>query len=366
MPYQRLRTLPLLLAAAIGLSVAPGAAEAATRISGVPIYGQYPELPAGCEATAVSMVIRWAGAPVSKVDVASAIPRQPLLTYGGDVVRGGDPNEGFVGNPFVKESFGVFAKPLVDVIDHFLPGRGVDLTGKTFAELLQVVDSGRPVAAWVTNKLVEPTVNATWYTKDDEKIVWHTPEHVMTIIGYDDDEIIVNDPADGVVRRYPLDRFEHVWETMGRHALTVSMQKQPIFSVYQFSTWLKDFTTMEESIAYAKLWAHSSVVEKATGKPQWDNVPSRVYQNNIWLGDFASQKGATDYAKLWANAKVIDLTTGDVAWNNYPKQVYQGDKLIKEFSYKETYWAIQYARGYADSIVIDPGSGKTLWKFADQ
>ena len=202
------------------------------------------------------MVLQWAGADVSKVDVANEVKKEPTW--------GGDPFKGFVGDPFKKESFGVFAKPMVEVIDTYLPGRGVDLSGSTFDELLQVIDSGSAVAAWVTNKLEEPKNNATWYTEDGKRIFWQSPEHVMVIIGYNDSEIIVNDGADGTIRNYNRARFTSVWEKMGHHALSVSVNAQPKFQVYQGDKLLKEFVSFSDGIAYAKLWAHSKVIDKSS------------------------------------------------------------------------------------------------------
>jgi uncharacterized protein YvpB len=363
MRHTRYACLMLVLAAA--MTCLSGTAEAASkRIWGVPVYGQYPELPAGCEAAAVTMILNWAGANVTKSDVAAAIPRQPLLWRTDGILFGGDPHEGFVGDPFVKEgSFGVFAKPMVSVIDRYLPGRGVDLSGKSFEELLRVVDSGQPVAAWVTNYLEEPKVNANWRTRFGRWITWRSPEHVMTIVGYNDTQIIVNDPANGTVRTYPRDRFKYVWETMGRHALTIAYKPQPKYTVYQYSRPLGEFPTLEESIQYAKLWDHSKVIEKSTGQVKWDNWPARVFQYNTYLNDFLSQTGAIGYAKLWDHSKVIDITTGRIIWNNWPKLVYQGDRLIKTYAWYDTEAAISYAKLYANSRVVDGCTNEVLWRF---
>lgn len=364
MRHKRYAYLTLVLAAAITILPATAAEAASKRIWDVPVYGQYPELPAGCEAAAVTMIMNWAGANVSKSDVAAAIPRQPLLWRTDGLLFGGDPHEGFVGNPFEKEgSFGVFAKPMVKVVDRYLPGRGVDLSGKKFEDLLRVVDSGQPVAAWVTNYLEEPTINASWRTRYGRTITWRSPEHVMTIVGYNDAEIIVNDPANGTVRTYARDRFRYVWETMGRHALTISNKPQAKFSVYQYKTLLKEFPTYEAGLAFAQKWDHSKVIEKSTGETKWDNYPSYVSQNNRYVNSFKSQVGAIGYAQKYAKTKVVDVTTGKIVWNNWPKNVYQGSRLIKTYAWYDVEAAIAYGKLYANSRVVDSATGDVLWKF---
>ncbi|MDR1449660.1 MAG: C39 family peptidase, partial [Propionibacteriaceae bacterium] len=53
----------------------------------VPYLSQLPELPTGCEATAIAMLLQYAGLDWSKLDVADALPVS------------GDPNRGFYGDP---------------------------------------------------------------------------------------------------------------------------------------------------------------------------------------------------------------------------------------------------------------------------
>ncbi|HEU4964207.1 MAG TPA: stalk domain-containing protein [Bacilli bacterium] len=317
------RSLSVLLMTALCVTTSTSpVAAATTRISGVPIYGQYPELPSGCEATAVSMVMRWAGSDATKVDVANAMPREPLPYWQDGKMVGGDPFQGFVGDPYAEHgAFGIFAKPMVAVVNKFLPGRGKDLTGSDFSDLLAVVDSGRPVAAWVTNYLQEPVNNANWTTAQGRSISWHTPEHVMTIVGYNDTQMIINDAATGTVRTYSRQRFQYVWEKMGRQALTVTAA-QAHYQVYQYNTLLREFPTLQESIAYAKRWDHASVVEMANGQWKWDNWPSLVYQRDHFLQAFSSRVEAIAYARQWDHAKVVDQKSYGIVWSNWPLTVF--------------------------------------------
>ncbi len=60
-----------------------------TKINNVPLINQFPELPTGCEATALTMLLRYHGVNVSKKDIADTIPREPLPYYknGGTMSR---------------------------------------------------------------------------------------------------------------------------------------------------------------------------------------------------------------------------------------------------------------------------------------
>ena len=55
----------------------------------VNLIKQMPELPTGCEITAVTMMLQYAGQPVDKVTLAHEMPYDAS-----------DWNKGFVGDPF--------------------------------------------------------------------------------------------------------------------------------------------------------------------------------------------------------------------------------------------------------------------------
>lgn len=56
--------------------------KTANWISGVPLISQRPELPNGCEITAVTMMLQYAGAKVDKMQLAREMPRSSNPEYG--------------------------------------------------------------------------------------------------------------------------------------------------------------------------------------------------------------------------------------------------------------------------------------------
>jgi len=193
-------------------------------IQGVPIIRQFPQLPTGCEATSATMLLRWAGVNVSKEDVARAIPRGSIPVLREGKLRGGNPNSVFVGNPFSKRGYGVYHSPIANVIDRYLPGKALDITGTTFNNLLEIVNSGRPVVVWVTINKAPARVSKIWYDSNGNKVVWKIPEHAVVLVGYTDAHVIVNDPWTGKVERWNRGIFKNRWEAMGRQAVTVKKQ----------------------------------------------------------------------------------------------------------------------------------------------
>lgn len=194
------------------------------EIQGTSIIEQFPELPSGCEATAAAMLLRWAGVNVNKEDVANALPKGPVPVSINGRLYGGNPNKVFVGDPFQNTGYGVYHSPIASVIDKYLPGQAVDITGKSFTDILRVIDSGRPVIVWATIDLLEPKSVMPWYDENGKKVEWKIPEHAFLLIGYSDTEVILNDPYSGKRVNKPIELFKARWEDMGKQAVTVSIK----------------------------------------------------------------------------------------------------------------------------------------------
>ena len=195
------------------------------RIQGVPIISQHPELPTGCEATALTMLLNYYGVKVSKVEVAKKIPRVKLPYYIDENRYGSHPNQGFIGNPFSKHSYGVFAKPVLKTIEKYLPGRGVDLTGKSLEEVLKVVASGQPVMIWATIGMSNVTYTQKWKLLEGGEFKWPNNEHALVVVGYDDKYVYLNDPYTGGRRKFLKQVVTNRYNSLGKQAVTIAPEK---------------------------------------------------------------------------------------------------------------------------------------------
>ena len=196
-------------------------ANSDVKIKGVPIIKQYPELPTGCEATALTMLLNYHGVKVSKIDVANKIPRVRLPYYINGKKYGSHPNEGFVGNPFSKHSYGVFVKPIVATIEKYLPGRSENLTGQTFDKILSVVKEGRPVMIWATIGMSNVSYTQSWQLKNGERFSWPNNEHALVVVGYDDKYVYVNDPYTGGQRKFSRNVIINRYNSLGKQAVAI-------------------------------------------------------------------------------------------------------------------------------------------------
>ncbi|HBM81892.1 MAG TPA: hypothetical protein DD426_13840 [Clostridiaceae bacterium] len=195
------------------------------EIDGVPVIGQMPELPTGCEATSAAMLLQWAGVDTNKVDVANNIKKGHVPVLKNGKLYGPNPNNVFVGDPFSNFGYGTFHKPIADVINMYLEDKACDVTGASIDDLYKILNSGRPVIVWATIHMVEPKVSKIWYDENGDKVTWMIPEHALLLVGYTQAHVIVHDPYTGNKEHYSKSVFESVWKAMGSQAVTIWANK---------------------------------------------------------------------------------------------------------------------------------------------
>lgn len=190
---------------------------------------QNPELPTGCEATAGTMLLKAYGYEADKMDVAGAMKCLPLTERDGRLY-GGHPDEVFVGNPEEVSSYGAFPNVLAEAMQQVIDREGarhnaVPLYHKSEEELLELVDMGIPVCIWSSSKNLEIEHRRGWYlirdgVYTDDYFEWPSNEHVLVLVDYDEDEVTVCDPQEGVVR-YPRESFFRHYRQVGEYALVL-------------------------------------------------------------------------------------------------------------------------------------------------
>lgn len=158
---------------------------------------QYPKLPTGCEATALTMVLNYHGFGVSKETIASS--------YMPKTSRPGDFYNCFVGDPFLSTGLGIYAPGITNTANNYLIKqntslRAYDVTGIGISKICEYVATGHPVCIWTTYNLnTSPKVTSTW-TINGRTYYWKSNEHCMTVIGFNKkkDTLIIANPAEGI------------------------------------------------------------------------------------------------------------------------------------------------------------------------
>jgi uncharacterized protein YvpB len=193
----------------------------------VPVVMQSPELPRGCEVTALAMIFEYYDKKISKMDLANNI-RKDTTAYKIDKsgnISYGNPYNGFVGDMYDtnKNGYGVYHGPITALANNYFKEKAIDLTGVEFEDVLSFVSNSYPV--WVIT-------NSTYGPLEEEYFeIWHTPTgivkvtkklHAVVITGYDEKNIYINDPLSSKPNK-AVNRiaFQKAWEQMGNQAVTV-------------------------------------------------------------------------------------------------------------------------------------------------
>lgn len=194
------------------------------KLINVPLVRQNPELKYGCEVTSLAMMLKYAGADTNKMKLFREIKKDPdplKRSSRGDILSWGNPAEGFVGDMTGRHAgYAVFDKPMVDLINRYLPGRAVNLTGKNFDEVLTHVSKGYPVVIWTTGDYRMPDRWESW-THGNEVIKTPLDLHAVVLVGYADNSVYLNDPLSGRKQvSVNKQRFIRTWKAMQSRAVS--------------------------------------------------------------------------------------------------------------------------------------------------
>lgn len=187
-------------------------------IESFPIINQMPELPTGCEITALTMAMNYYGINVDKVTMATEyLPTDSANLYYGDDGRlyGSDMYSYFIGDP--TSALGYICGPgaIVDAADKYfsefnIQMQAVDISGTVPEDLYNLVTQDIPVVVWVTIGMADRATTEGWYTEDGAYVDWSTNDHGAVLIGYTDDTVTLADPISGL-SEYNRIQFEKVF-----------------------------------------------------------------------------------------------------------------------------------------------------------
>lgn len=218
-----------------GLSCKSAGPEELFLLEDFPLVLQNPELPTGCEITALTMALNFYGYPADKIDMAETyLPKAESGTYFGSDGReyGNDLNQFFIGDPFTStDGYTCGIPALITAADQYLKETGSNLKGKDISgaspeELYKIVAGGDPVVVLVTISMEDRRETQGWYTENGEYVEWSRNDHGAVLMGYSDHTVIIADPISGIVE-YPRDQFESVYFSRGQHGMILEENIAP-------------------------------------------------------------------------------------------------------------------------------------------
>ena len=191
---------------------------------------QYPELPTGCETTALTILLNHMGYGVDKLTIAREHLPKLDFYWENDIYYGADFRTTFAGNPENEYSYGCYAPCIVTAANSYLSsvGAGVsahNISGTSFDSLLSdYIDNDIPVLIWITSSnLHETSLTSIWTTPSGETVQWVAYEHCVVLTGYDmNNQIIyVSDPLVGNTS-YDYSKIRQRYIDMGQQCVWVS------------------------------------------------------------------------------------------------------------------------------------------------
>ncbi len=177
---------------------------------------QYPDLPNGCEATALAICMNYRGYPVDKNEIADNY--MPTVPRWNDVVR--DPNFYYMGDPHIAggRGSGFYCLPncVCLAVENYNESNGTeityaDLTGHPVSDLYELVGQGYPVMVWATQQWNEPIrLRSGLFQR----------MHCVVLSGYTNATVTIKDPIYGetIMDRY---LFENRWIQQGSYAVVI-------------------------------------------------------------------------------------------------------------------------------------------------
>lgn len=199
------------------------------QLNDFPIIMQMPELPTGCEITALTMVLNYYGYQVEKTVMATQyLPTTDLNLYYGNDGRlyGPDLNSYFIGDPASQAGYVCGTGAITTAADRFLEDNGsslsaLDISGTAPEELYQFVSDGIPVVVWVTIYMSQRAATQGWYTESGEYVEWSTNDHGAVLIGYTENTVTIADPISGQVE-YDREDFEEIYRLRGSKCVVLT------------------------------------------------------------------------------------------------------------------------------------------------
>lgn len=190
---------------------------------------QNPELPVGCEITALTILLNYWGFNAEKCDMArNYLPiSSGRYKYEDGKTYKDSFYDFFIGDPFSR-GYGCFAHAIEKAANKYINDHGggftvYNISGCSPDTLYSYVKQDIPVLVWATDGMIEPEYYETWYDIDTgEQLDWYLNEHCAVLAGFDIDNgtVTLNDPMKGI-KDYNIDRFETRFQQMHSQAIVI-------------------------------------------------------------------------------------------------------------------------------------------------
>ncbi|EEA89971.1 C39 family peptidase [Collinsella stercoris] len=173
---------------------------------------QNPEFPSGCEAFSLAMCLRAMGYTVEPSELIDVyMPTDPTWSDYVDHYAGDARDLGSAMPPAVVACTDAYA------VATGAPLHGVELTGRPFDELAEIVERGYPVLTWITTDYEPPR-----FSDDGMRgYLLYRNFHCVLLYCIQGGVAYIADPLIGLVE-HDVHSFQTLWEECGSLAMAVS------------------------------------------------------------------------------------------------------------------------------------------------
>ncbi|HAS05711.1 MULTISPECIES: C39 family peptidase [Clostridia] len=185
-------------------------------IEGITLVDQFPDLPTGCEVTALEMALKYEGYDVDRFKLCDEyLDKSDTGT--------GNPFKSFIGNPRSKNGLGCYAQAITECARN-AGAQAVNISECKFSEILKYVNDGNPVIIWATVAMKPSTIGSVkWYNADNVLVKYNGQEHCIVLAGMNLDKrkVYIADPYYGKIMEYDMHTFYQRWAEQYKQAVVV-------------------------------------------------------------------------------------------------------------------------------------------------
>lgn len=190
---------------------------------------QMPELPNGCEITALTSLLNTLGINVDKVTLSNDYLIKVLFYSKGGKTYGGYPENEYAGDPSHYTGWYVYENPIRYAGNKFLEEKGANLEVKAIEKLSEttidaLLEDGKAIALWATIDYEKAHYAGGWYLSTGAYYKAISNVHCVVVYGYDKDSYYIMNPLKGyeVVEK---ERLLEAAEELGNRAIYIEEKK---------------------------------------------------------------------------------------------------------------------------------------------
>lgn len=258
---------------------------------------QNPELPVGCEITALTILLNYYGFNAEKTDMAkNYLPTSwgNPKTVDGKLYKDSF-YDYFIGDPFSR-GYGCFSPAIERAASSYISSHGGGYTVKNISgchpdTLYEYLIAGTPVLCWATDGMIEPEYYETWYDNaTGEQLDWYLNEHCFVLAGFNiaNSTVTLNDPMKGIID-YNIDKFEVRFKQMHSQAIVLIPEGGQEITTTAVTEPPVSESETEEQTAETVSWETSAVSEtESSSESTISETAQSEVDSDFFTGTFVS------------------------------------------------------------------------------